>query len=114
MTKPIIPARVQLPELNLPPPPYVTRDGATPVLTDAGINIVEMMARELYTQEEIASTLGLSTKAFRNLLGKADDHIAGSDAGAHEDPDEDGRPAEMRRHPSRDGDDVAAGRVSVR
>ncbi len=62
-----------LPSLQLPDGPYVTRAGATPVLTDSGRTVIETMAAEGCTQNKIASTLGVSARTFKTLLGKTDD-----------------------------------------
>jgi hypothetical protein len=62
-----------MPALQLPDGPYVQRDSASPTLTPAGVAVIESMARELFTQEEIAAKLGLSAKVFRSVLGKATD-----------------------------------------
>jgi DNA-binding CsgD family transcriptional regulator len=49
----------------------VDRSGPSPSLTDAGCEVVRAMAAELFTQEEIAATLGLSGRQFKTLLGKS-------------------------------------------
>lgn len=61
-----------LPEIAIPLAPYVTRDGQTPVLTEAGVEAIALLAAEGVTQNAIASRIGVSAKTFKTLLGKAD------------------------------------------
>src|ERR1700756_5163269 len=68
-----MPSKKSTTVLQLPDAPYVQRDGTSPTLTPAGLAVVELMARELFTQEEIAAKLGVSAKVFRGILGKATD-----------------------------------------
>src|SRR5687767_4620275 len=66
-------APITLPKFEAPKDvPLVDRSGPSPALTDAGCEVVRAMAAELFTQEEIAGSLGLSAKQFKTLLGKAD------------------------------------------
>jgi hypothetical protein len=58
----------------LPGPPYVERSGeasnAPTVLTEAGYQVVELVAREGGKQRLIASKLGLTFSAFKRLLDR--------------------------------------------
>jgi DNA-binding CsgD family transcriptional regulator len=60
-------------KIELPAAPYLQRDGQTPALTNAGLAVVEAMAKEGCTQGKIASALGVSAKTFKTLLGKTDE-----------------------------------------
>lgn len=71
--KPTTEVPITLPEIELPAGPFVTRDGQTPVLTEAGLAAITLLASESVTQVAIASRIGITFKVFKGLLGRADD-----------------------------------------
>jgi hypothetical protein len=64
------PATPTQPPLTLPPGPYA-EPGADPIrLTEAGLTVVELVAREGGKQRGVAAALGVTFKQFRSLIDR--------------------------------------------